>query len=371
MDEHKKMLRALKQVELEFDIIIQKDRRNWLKVAKLLDTIEKQELYKVKARSFTEYVRELSKKSGVNISTLWRARSGARVFMEINNIPAIEEIDERTVKTTPEQLEMFGKVRTIAPEGIVENVKERLLKGEGMRHELKELWKIYRPLKGGQTERGRKPKVEEEEPAPQYEVPFSAKAVKVNKSIEENRYVQLMKDYQKMQRFHISDEDITEANIINALRTRRWVSLTLDQYEINKFNSFVNFFVDEHAVKNEEGMDLLALVRKDVEDKGKLPLVFGVTDVAHLDNLESFEAIQRNATFCNYYYVAVPMYHEHLKKALEILDESIGIIAVGEELQEDTKHELKIVRRSPYHEIEVEKKIQLFSSVSLRALGWD
>ncbi|MEH0155629.1 hypothetical protein V6R21_15890 [Limibacter armeniacum] len=376
MDEINKTNRVqeLKQIELEFDIIIQKDRRNWLRVAKLLETIEQKGLYNVRARSFTEYVKDLAKRSGINVSTLWRARSGARIYMDIKGIPTLDEIREGEVKTTPEQLEMYSKVRTIAPESIVQEVKEKMLDGQGMRHELKELWQIYRPLKGGKTERGRKPKdyyesgmVKDEQQ--QFEVPYSMQSSSVNKSIKDQTYVQLMRDYRKMQRFHLNSEDITEANIINALRTRRWISLTLDQYEISRYSSFVNFNIlgDEARGK----VDLIGIVRKNKEDKNKLPLLFGVSDLAYLDKVQSDQLMMEQATFFHYYYVAVPMIEEHIRKALQEVDPNIGIIAVGEKLEEDTKHELKIVRKSPFRQIETSKHLLIMSKLAIRSLAWD
>lgn len=374
MNAEKLKIQELQQIEIEFDIIIQKDRRNWLRVAKLLDKIEQKELYQVKARSFTVYVKDLAKRSGINVSTLWRARSGARIYMEMNKIPSIDNIEDNSVNTTPEQLEMYSKVRTIAPEDIVQEVKEKMLKGEGMRHELKELWKIYRPLKGGKTERGRKSRdyFQEERditPIKQFSVPYSLSETNLNQSIKEDSYVQLARDMKKMERFQLSSEDLAEANIINALRTRRWVSLTLDQYEINRYTSFANFPLDEQ--EDRKKIDLLALVRKDKEDKGKQPLIFGVSDIAYLDKVEDPALLLYLAQYCNYYYVAVPMIEQHIRKALKVYPKEIGIIVVGDKLEEDTKHELKIVRKSPFRDIEPKKHLELYGKMIVKALDWD
>ena len=98
MDIYLKKLERIREIESRFAWLVKHDRKNWLEVAKLLYAIEKEELYLVKATSYTQYVKALALDNNVNISTLWRAKSAAVVFMEVSGFKDLEQIDKRMIK---------------------------------------------------------------------------------------------------------------------------------------------------------------------------------------------------------------------------------------------------------------------------------
>ncbi|NLR92441.1 hypothetical protein [Flammeovirga agarivorans] len=364
-------LNELEQIELEFEILIQKDRRNWLRVAKLLDRIESAELYKLRARSFTEYVKSLAQKNGINISTLWRARSGAKLYMEILGYSDITEMDESIVKTTPEQLETFSKVRTIAPSRIVEEVKNKMIEGANMRHELRELWNIYRPLKGGKTERGRKKDepiaLDDKANKKQFVVPYDMPSSKKNEHVKTNTMDKYWEDLKKMEKYKLSSENVARANIINALRSEQWLARTFNVDFTSKFEHLIAFQLAAFTEIN-----ILSLVRPKKESAER-PQVVGVEVITELSDFQkNRQKIIKKSAYCDYFYIGIPLNTEYIDAAQNFISkyENIGIICVSDQIDEDTKHEWKIVELAKKTPLTIQNEYIIMQKCMERLLGW-
>ncbi|MGB0524730.1 MAG: hypothetical protein ACPGJS_17285 [Flammeovirgaceae bacterium] len=370
-------LEKLKKIEDEFEWLIKNDRKNWIKVAKLLFQVEEGKLYEVRARSFTQYVHGLAQQNKINVSTLWRAKSAAAVYMEICGISEVLLLNEKEVKATPEQLELYGKVRTIAPEGIVKELKEKLLNGEPVRIELKALWQTYRPLKQGKTERGRKRHIELEYQVPaaeqaQFRVPFSPLELDINQLIEGERYDEEKLDEQKRNKYFVTREEVLKTNITNALRSDDWFSYTLRESHIGKYRAFQYIrpgaFQDLPITEQGNVIDVIGLVRSNATG-GEQPVIFGASIASNIASLSSDKRLLENFEYCHYYYLAIPLNDDFIEKATRQISRKIGIIAVEEDVR-DTKHQIRIVRRARYNEINSAKHNVILAELLGEALGW-
>lgn len=365
-------LNKLEQIELEFEILIQKDRRNWLRVAKLLDQIESQKLYTLRSRSFTEYVKNLAQKNRINISTLWRARSGAKLYLEILDLKSLDELDESFVKTTPEQLETFSKVRTIAPAKIVDDVKNKMINGENMRHELKELWQIYRPLKGGKTERGRKKEtplvIDDKKSKSQFVLPYALKETVQNENVKGNTVDKYWEDLKKMEKYKLSSENLARANILNALRSDQWIARTLEVDFCSSYEHLVSY-----NIQTNKSIDLLTLAKPTANYK-KRPVFIGTEIITDLD---SFKKEKKNilwkSKFCDYFYIAIPINQDYIDLAENLRSEisHLGIICVSDHLSNDTKHICKILEKGLPKIMEDNYEYIMMQKVLERLLGWN
>ena len=93
-------------------------------------------------------------------SSLWRYLTAGRYYQKLRetlqgrNIPCppLEKLPETI---SPESLEILAKIERAAPKTLFEDVGERVLCGSVTRHELREIWKTYRPVLEGRTARGR------------------------------------------------------------------------------------------------------------------------------------------------------------------------------------------------------------------------
>lgn len=363
----------LQLIEEELNYLIKNDRKNWIRTAKLLFRIEQEKLYEVRAVSFTRYVVQLAEQNKINVSTLWRAKTAANVYAELLGYENIKEIKEEKVKTTPEQLETYKKIKTIAPEKIVEEIKNKLIEGEGIRNELHAVWKTYRPLKKGKTERGRKSNKQNIEvlvSVDQYHLPFDDEEVMINKEIEDENYGYLLKDIQKLEKYNLSTEDLTIGNIKNALRGRKWISLALGKYNLCQFNSFYDISFKDYEKNIRYKFDYIGFIKKD-KKINSFPILVGVVVNTNPTSHILQKKIKVQFPFFNCFYVAIPLKDEIIRKALENIPESTGIIAIGKEIEGGTRHELKMVRKSKLtSSIEEKNRAILFQKLLENKLGW-
>ena len=313
------------------------------------------------------------------MSTLWRAKSAAAVYMEVCGLTEVMLLSEGAIQATPEQLELYGKVRTIAPEKIVKELKEKILAGENVRNELKALWQTYRPLKQGKTERGRKRHIEIEYQIPeneqqQFRVPFSPIEMDINVLIEGERYSEEKLDEQKRSKYFLTKEEVLRANIANALRSDDWYSYTLKATHIGNYASFQ--YIQPGIIQNipvqEQGnvIDIVGIAQateKEIDDNK--PYLFGASIATNIAKLSSDSYLIKNAQYCHYYYLAIPMRDEFIEKASRQINRRIGIIAVEDDVHE-SKHQIRIVRRARLNEIDPEKYNQVLMELLAESLGW-
>lgn len=370
-------LQQLQSIEADFELLIKNDRKNWIKVAKLLDRIESTRLFELRANSFTQYVLNLAKVNHINVSTLWRARSAASVYMELAGIESVELLREGFIHTTPEQLEMYGKVRTIAPERIVHDLKAKMLKGEGIRNELRALWKTYRPLKQGKTERGRKKqsRLQTYQISPaessQFLTPFSTQEQLANLMIAKSQYVEFKLDKEKLQKYNLSKEEMMRANIANALRSRAWAGYTLQETHISRFAYFANIIPGKSLglsiAESGAKIDVVGFARKDQENP--TPIIFGASICVNAIALKRMSFLEQVTPYCHYYYIAIPMEESFMDEAFLHIPRRWGIVGVERRIGH-TRHELKVLRRSQLQEISCQKQVAILTELLSHELEW-
>ena len=73
--------KELTEIEAEFEWLIKNDRKNWIKVAKLLFKVEEGKLYEVRARSFTQYVHGLAQQNNINVCLLCGVQSQLQQYI--------------------------------------------------------------------------------------------------------------------------------------------------------------------------------------------------------------------------------------------------------------------------------------------------
>ena len=260
-------------------------------------------------------------------------------------------------------------------------LKERMLKGEPIRHELKSLWATYKPLKQGKTERGRKSKLYEEYTLSmidkdQFKVPFSLFDADINSAISESEYPEIILDQKKRNKYHTTEASETATNIANALRAPEWLAYTLKQTFVARHQSFRRVTPGKLGgltIQNQGNIiDTISIVRQRGETEATSPLpplIFGASIKPTVSSLISDTTVRENASYCNYYYVAIPMNEDMILDTVKHFDRSIGIIAIGKELN-NTKHELKVVRSARFNQIDSTLKNSILTELLLTNMNW-
>lgn len=133
----------LQDIEVQLQHLLEQDKRNWTKVAQLLIEIERYALFKEKAKSFTQYVKLLAKSLKIHESNLWRIKKAGEYYLAVYGTDEVNVID--TAKTSPEQIEIFNKIKTVAPVEVIKDLEEKLIAGTTSRRDLRAIWSNYRP----------------------------------------------------------------------------------------------------------------------------------------------------------------------------------------------------------------------------------
>ncbi|MDY6991055.1 MAG: MmcB family DNA repair protein [Pseudomonadota bacterium] len=329
-------IKDLKHIEYELEQVLMVDKHNWIKVAKLLYEIEAKELYKLCASSFTQYVNELSRRFRVHVSTIWRAKAAGESYSKLYG-KNINEISSDEVNTTPEQLDILRKVQKIAPKKVVDQLEQKIISGENVRQALKNTWNVYKPLKGGKTERGRKPKKSN-----------SNQMLKTKDDIDSPVESSLM----------------TATNIINSLSYElNWIEDAVGT-TCTDFQLFKEIAVYTGTTRYSRRIDAVILAMYQFEIK-----IIGIEIKVNSHDLESDKKMMEYLSYCDYFFVAIPS--TLIQVALNVLPKDMGIVVILDEFSEEGFYYKAILQRKSKKLNPPDTCIkEIQSQLLMKILGW-
>jgi len=321
----------LEKIETQLEAIIEQDKQQWTKTAQLLLKIESGYFYLERAKSFTQYIRQLAKQFQVNESKFWRIKKAGEFYLKLHDTTDTKVISK--AKTTPEQIEILIKIRTAAPLEVVESLEKKMLEGKTTRQELRDIWQTYRPLKEGRTERGRKPKHPPLDDVVQLPESKSTKVI----------------------------------NILEALKNPHWVIKTIGE-DTDSFQIFPEVAVTAgSSVPN--CIDVVGVVKE--SNQSPLPTIIGVEiKVMVLDLLENsnFPELMR---FCHYFYVAIPNETYFIEIAKELITQKVGILCVTDEII-DGRYQVVMLRKARRNRKSHPALLgEVYAECLCAALGWE
>lgn len=324
-------------IEKELQALLDSQDLRWQRIVQLLLLVQREELYRRVAPSFTAWVKIKASEFKIHESNFWRILNAGKYYISIQESYGLTDLMQACV--TPEQLELVKKINSIAPEALQQQLLEKLKKGKLNRQELRETWEIYRPVKEGQTERGRKP----ESPS----VPASSREYF---SEDFSIYEQQGAGGEK-EREALGKEKrllLTEANIAEALRRDQHWPFTIEDegilagiQEESEDNSRLAL---SERVRNIcfKGSPPLEVVLLKKQPALTLPLIYGIKIKASLEaGLQQMD-LSPYLSFCHYLYIALPQEEYLVKEALAVYPAHIGILSVSEQqlivLQRPARH---------------------------------
>ena len=328
-----------------------------MKVGKLLLTIEQEGLFTLKHASYTQYVQNLALENKINVSTFWRAKSSLSTYIEIAALKHHEAIIPNAVKATPEQLELYRRVKSIVPERLLRDLRIRMLKGENVRNELKNLWKIYKPLKKGKTERGRKVKTLAEIQ--------SAAIIEKKPVILSVKEEDSIKDWLKIQLYDATSSEMQKANIVNALRANAWLRDTLDANTIENKHFYTGLAIGNEHLKFDAFVSLKCnLLPKSDNEIGFIGVVV-LTDIQKHGNID----VEQYLEFTHFCYLAVPQ--EHIQQVFKNfnLPQNVGMISISE-YNEASKLEGMILKKASLNQLSIYNKLKIHEALFMKLSNW-
>lgn len=304
---------AIDAIETELESILSSDKKSWVRIYELMDTVEREKLYSDQYSSYTKWVNALADKAHVHVSLLWNRKKAGRVYASYEeranaqgkSVPAMEDIAVSA--------DNFNLIEKIAGNNtdVADELIDKVLQGDMKRSDLKNAWQT---VKADREASGKK-------------------IVRVNAYDKES--------------VDVKTETITATDIVLALSRRNWlinnVDTYTDRYTVSKYRVLTEFAVVTGTSHHARRIDALILENRTVEaEKAYNVHIHAVEIKVSKHDLLSDHKMQEYTDYADFFWIAVP---EELKADAEsIMLNDWGLITI------DEKKELHVIKKAELHD---------------------
>lgn len=304
---------AIDAIENELESILSSDKKSWVRIYELMDTVEREKLYSDQYSSYTKWVNALADKAHVHVSLLWNRKKAGRVYASYEkranaqgkSVPAMEDIAVSA--------DNFNLIEKIAGNNtdVADELIDKVLQGDMKRSDLKNAWQT---VKADREASGKK-------------------SVRVNAYDKES--------------IDVKTETITATDIVLALSRRNWlinnVDTYTDRYTQSKYRVLTEFAVQTGTSHHARRIDALILENRTVEaEKAYNVHIHAVEIKVSKHDLLSDHKMQEYTDYADFFWIAVP---EELKADAEsIMLNDWGLITI------DEKKELHVIKKAELHD---------------------
>lgn len=303
---------AIDAIETELESILSSDKKSWVRIYELMDTVEREKLYSDQYSSYTKWVNALADKAHVHVSLLWNRKKAGRVYASYEkranaqgkSVPAMEDIAVSA--------DNFNLIEKIAGNNtdVADELIDKVLQGDMKRSDLKNAWQT---VKADREASGKK-------------------IVRVNAYDKES--------------VDVKTETITAADIVLALSRRNWlinnVDTYTDRYTVSKYRVLTEFAVVTGTSHHARRIDALILENRTVEaEKAYNVHIHAVEIKVSKHDLLSDHKMQEYTDYADFFWIAVP---EELKADAEsIMLNDWGLITI------DNEKNLHVIKKAEFH----------------------
>ena len=299
-------------IENELETLLSADKKSWVRIYELMDSVEKEKLYTDKFSSYTKWVNALADKAHVHVSLLWNRKKAGRVYS------AYEERAKERGRTVPSMnaiqvsADNFNLIEKIAGNNtdVADELIDKVLHGDMKRSDLKNAWQT---VKADREASGKK-------------------SVRVN-------------GYDKG--IDVKTETITAADIVLALSRPNWLKNSVDtytdRYTQSKYRVLTEFAVQTGTSHYARRIDGLVMENLTVAaEKAYNVHIHAVEIKVSKHDLLSDHKMQEYTDYADFFWIAVP---EELKADAEsIMLNDWGLITI------DEKKELHVIKKAELHD---------------------
>lgn len=300
-------------IENELESILSSDKKSWVRIYELMDTVEREKLYSDQYSSYTKWVNALADKAHVHVSLLWNRKKAGRVYS------AYEERAKERGRTVPSMnaiqvsADNFNLIEKIAGNNtdVADELIDKVLQGDMKRSDLKNAWQT---VKADREASG-------------------MKSVRVNAYDKEG--------------VDVKTETITAADIVLALSRPNWLKNSVDtytdRYAPSKYRVLTEFAVQTGTSHHARRIDALVLENHTVEAEKPYNLHAHAIEIkVSKHDLLSDHKMQEYTDYADFFWIAVP---EELKADAEsIMLNDWGLITI------DEKKELHVIKKAELHD---------------------
>lgn len=299
-------------IENELESILSSDKKSWVRIYELMDTVEREKLYSDQYSSYTKWVNALADKAHVHVSLLWNRKKAGRVYASYEeranaqgkSVPAMEDIAVSA--------DNFNLIEKIAGNNtdVADELIDKVLKGDMKRSDLKNAWQTVKADRKASGE----------------------KSVRVN-------------GYDKG--IDVKTETITAADIVLALSRPNWLKNSVDtytdRYAPSKYRVLTEFAVQTGTSHHARRIDGLVMENLTVAaEKAYNVHIHAVEIKVSKHDLLSDHKMQEYTDYADFFWIAVP---EELKADAEsIMLNDWGLITI------DENKELHVIKKAELHD---------------------
>lgn len=294
---------TLKDIEMEISGCVKVDRKNWTRIYKLMEAVESEKLYlqREDTPSFTKWVNILAEELGVHVSLLWARKKAGKSYDEYARRAEqqgrrVRDLEDLSV--SPDSINLCEKVAgKNAAE--MDRLIDRVVAGELTRDDLRAAAKAKRSVAS--------------------EAGVQAMATSRHDRIEADERTE-------------TEEKVTAADIVMALRRSDWLAITNDgRYFQHKYQHFPEFGIDTGTSTHARRMDALIAETVTAKERGEV-ILRGVEIKVDRHDLENDHKMAEYTDFCDYFYLAVPEGEEEMITLAEsLIRPAWGILTVSKE----------------------------------------
>lgn len=300
-------------IENELESILSSDKKSWVRIYELMDTVEREKLYSDQYSSYTKWVNALADKAKVHVSLLWNRKKAGRVYA------AYEERANAQGKSVPAMADVavsadnFNLIEKIAGNNtdVADELIDKVLHGDMKRSDLKNAWQT---VKADREAAGKK-------------------SVRVNAYDKEG--------------VDVTTETITAADIVLALSRPNWLKNSVDtytdRYAQSKYRVLTEFAVQTGTSHHARRIDGLVVENLTVAaEKAYNVHIHAVEIKVSKHDLLSDHKMQEYTDYADFFWIAVPV--ELKDDALSIMLPEWGLITI------DNEKKLHVIKKAELHD---------------------
>lgn len=298
----------LTMIEEELARYVKADKKNWVRIYRLMSEVEEQELYKERedTKSFTAWVNWLSESMSVHVSLLWARLKAGRTYEEYEKraaekgrrVAQMENLD-----VSPESISLCEKVAGRNAEEM-DRLIEKVVAGDLTREDLRDAAKAKR-ASGGTMPTSRHDRINTSE-----RTETSAR--------------------------------VTASDIVMALRKSDWLSVAReDEYFKHVYRAFAEFRIPSGTSRDVRRIDVMIAETLTTTEMDDIVLRGIEIKVDKMDLLKDHK-MQEYTAFCDYFYIGIPAEDQEVLDAAESVRlPSWGILTVSKAGEITVVHEAK------------------------------
>ena len=326
------MDKTIYDVEKELEDIFATDRRGWVKMYRLLDIVDKKNLWRREYTSFSEWLRDYAKRKNISASLLWHRRQAGRFydnFISRANIAGITEPQLEDVDVPVDSLNIAERIAgksDFAADELIHKIINRELTRQ-------DLFSIWRNVKAEKYAREKAYREWREPPA------YASDVARIQ---TQDIILSLMKDYWL-------PDAIFEENARLAIKDTNYVALGFNGRIRPMYRTAADFGVFNRAIEEDTNIDLMIAENCtiDAEDKGYRLNLHAIEVKVDKKDFLSVKEMDMYRLYADYCWLAVP--EEICQDALEFVPDDWGVIVSDGNKAYAAKIPAKITEYLPTH----------------------